>query len=155
MLKSKLHRAIGFLWKIIHYVPKFLLKTLYYTIFHSHLIHACQIWGQSFNLLTKIQPLQDKALRVISFKANNHNVKDLYKNDQILKISDYIKMLNCLFVRDVLTKSTIPPFQNYFNKSENLHHHNTRYAKQNSVILTQRSTAYYGINSIQHQSALA
>ena len=64
-------------------------------------------------------------------------------------------MINCLFVRDVLTKSTIPPFQNYFNKSENLHHHNTRYAKQNSVILTQRSTAYYGINSIQHQSALA
>ena len=28
---------------------------------------------------------------------------------KILKISDYIKMLNCLFVRDVLTKSTIPP----------------------------------------------
>ena len=64
-------------------------------------------------------------------------------------------MLNCLFVRDVLTKSTIRPFQNYFNKSENLHHHNTRRAKQNSVILTQRSD-FYGIKSImQHQSALA
>ena len=129
------------------------MKTLYYTIFYSHLIYACQIWGQIFDLLTKIQPLQDKALRVISFKANSHNVKDLYKNDQILKISDYMKMLNCLFVRDVLTKSTIPPFQNYCNKSENLHHHNTRHDKQNSVILTQRSTAFYGINSIQHQSA--
>ena len=43
-------------------------------------------------------------------------------------------MLNCLIVRDVLTKLTIPPFQNYFNKSENLHHHNTRQAKQNSII---------------------
>ena len=38
-------------------------------------------------------------------------------------------MLNCLFVQDVLTTSTIPYFQNYFNKSENLHHHNTRHAK--------------------------
>ena len=46
------------------------------------------------------------------------------------EISDYIKMLNRLFVRDVLTKQTIPPFQNYFNKSENLPHHNTRHAKQ-------------------------
>ena len=64
-------------------------------------------------------------------------------------------MLNGLFVRDVLTRSTIPPFQNYFNKSENLHQHNTRHAKQNSVILTQRSTDFYGIKSIQHQSVLA
>ena len=64
-------------------------------------------------------------------------------------------MLNCLFVRDPQTKSTIPPFQNYFNKSENLHHHNTRQAKQNSVKLTQRSAGFYGIKSIQQQSALA
>ena len=64
-------------------------------------------------------------------------------------------MLNCLFVRDVLTKSTIPLFQNYFNKSENLRHHNNRHTKQNSVILTQRSTDFHGIKSIQHQSALA
>ena len=40
-------------------------------------------------------------------------------------------MLNGLFVRDVLTKSTLLPFQNYFNKSENLHQHNTRYTKKN------------------------
>ena len=46
-------------------------------------------------------------------------------------------MLHCSFVRDALTNSKIPPFQNYFNKSENLHQHNTRHAKQNSVILTQ------------------
>ena len=110
---------------------------LYYTIFHCHLIYACQIFSKSFNTLTKIQPLQDKALCVINFKANNHDVRDLYKNYQILQISDYIKMLNCLFVRDVLTKSTILPFQNYFHKSESLYHHNTRHTKQNSVIITQ------------------
>ena len=70
LLKSKLNRAIRLLCKIRHYVAKFLLKTLYYTIFHSHLIYACQIWGSSFNTLTKLQPLQDKTLRVINFKAN-------------------------------------------------------------------------------------
>ena len=72
LLKSKLNRAIGLLCKIRHYVSKCLLKMLYYTIFHPHLIYTCQIWGQSFNTLMKIQPLQDKALRVINFKANNH-----------------------------------------------------------------------------------
>ena len=43
-----------------------------------------------------------------------------FKDDKILRISDYIKLLNCLFVRDVLTNPSIPLFQNYFIKSENL-----------------------------------
>ena len=36
----KLNRAIGILSKIRHYVPKFLLKTIYYSLFNSHLIYA-------------------------------------------------------------------------------------------------------------------
>ena len=152
-LKLKLNRAIVLLCKIRHYVPKFLLKTLYYTIFHSHLIYTCQIWGQGSNTLNKIQPLQDKAVRIINFKPDNHNVGELYKRDKILKVSVYIKLLNSLFVRDVLLNSSIPPFQNFFTKSENLHQHNTRHAQQNSVVLSQRNSVFYGIKSIQHQAA--
>ena len=154
ILNLKLNRAIGLLCKIRHYVPKFLLKTLYYTIFHSHLIYSCQIWGQNQSILNKIQPLQDKALRIINFKPDNFDTAELYKKDKILKISDYIKLLNCLFVRDVLTGSSIPPFQTYFTNSENIHQHNTRHATQNSVALAQRNTDLYGIKSIQHQSIL-
>ena len=154
ILNLKLNRAIGLLCKIRHYVPKFLLKTLYYTIFHSHLIYACQIWGQSQSILNKIQPLQDKALRIINFKPDNFDTAELYKKDKILKISDYIKLLNCLFVRDVLTGSSIPPFQTYFTNSENIHQHNTRHATQNSVALAQQNTDLYGIKSIQHKSIL-
>ena len=61
-LNLKLNKAIGLLCKIRHYVPKFLLKTLYFTIFHSHLIYACQIWGQNINTVNKIQALPDKAV---------------------------------------------------------------------------------------------
>ena len=155
ILNLKINRAIGLLCKIRHYVPKFLLKTLYYIIFHSHLIYACQIWDQNQSILNKIQPLQDKALRIINFKPDNFDTAELYKKDKILKIPDYIKLLNCLFVRDVLTgSSTPPPFQTYFTKSENIHQHNTRYATQISVVLAQRNTDLYGIKSIQHQSIL-
>ena len=51
-------------------------------------------------------------------------------------------MLSYLFVRDVLTKSMIPPFQNYFNKSENLHQRNIRHAKQNNNIYLIYSNNY-------------
>ena len=43
----------------------------------------------------KKQPLQGKALQAINFKANDHAVRGFNKNDQIIKISDYIKMVIC------------------------------------------------------------
>ena len=100
-LKCKLNRAIGILSKIRHYVPKFLLNTLYYT-----------------------------------------------------NIPDYIKLLNCLFVRDLIAQSTIPAFQEFFIQMRDTHQHNTRHATQNTVTLNQYKTAFYGIRSIKHQSAL-
>ena len=43
-LEKKLSRSIGLLSKIRHYVPKFLLKTIYYSIFNSHLIYGSEVW---------------------------------------------------------------------------------------------------------------
>ena len=42
-LQTKLNRAIGLLSKVRHYTPKSLLKTIYFSLFNSHLIYACQI----------------------------------------------------------------------------------------------------------------
>ena len=69
--------------------------------------------------MTKIQALQDKAVRIINFKANNYDIGELYENSKILRISDYIKLLNCLFVGDALNNLPITPFHNYIIKSEN------------------------------------
>ena len=102
-LKCKVNRAIGILSKIRHYVPKFLLKT-YYTVFHSHLIYSCQVLSQNNTILRKLEPLQNKALRIILYtiKNNENNVNEPYKTNKIFKIADYNKLLNYLFVRDVI-----------------------------------------------------
>ena len=70
-------------------------------MFHSHVIYSCQIWAQNNTILRKLEPLQNKAMRIINFKNNEYNVNELYKTNKILKIADYIKLLNCLFVRDI------------------------------------------------------
>ena len=136
-LKCKLNRAIGILSKIRHYVPKFLLNTLYYTMFHFHVIYSCQIWGQNNTILRKLEPLQNKALRIINFKNNEYNVNELYKTNKILKIADYY---------------TIP--QEFFIQMRDTHQHNTRHATQNTVALKQYNTSFYRTHSIKHQSAL-
>ena len=123
-------------------------------MFHSHLIYSSQIWGQNNTILRKLEPLQNKALRIINFKNNEYNVNELYKTNKILKIADYIKLLNCLFVGDVIAQSTIPPFQEFFIQMRHTHQHNTRHATQNTVTLNQHETAFYGTHSIKHQSAL-
>ena len=45
-LIPKLNRAVGLLSKIRH-TPKPLLRTIYYSLFNSHLMYTCQTWGQS------------------------------------------------------------------------------------------------------------
>ena len=53
-LLIKLSRTAGLLSRIRHYVPKFLLRTIYFSIFNSHLIYTCQIWGQKESTIKKL-----------------------------------------------------------------------------------------------------
>ena len=46
-LGKKLSHSIGLLSKVRYYVPKHLLGTIYHSIFNSHLVYACEIWGQN------------------------------------------------------------------------------------------------------------
>ena len=56
-VNTKLNRAIDLFAKICHYIPKFLLRTLYYAFFNSHLVYACQIWGQKETMIRKLLQL--------------------------------------------------------------------------------------------------
>ena len=96
---KKLQRAIGLLSKIRHYVPKWLLNTIYFSLFNSHLIYGCEIWGQrETQLFRNIQELQDKAIRIINFKLDDFDVNS--PKNKILKITDFLTLKNALFVKD-------------------------------------------------------
>ena len=69
LLRQKLARAIGMLSKVRYYVQEIELNNIYHDIFESHIRYGCQIWFQSnFEFIkVKIQKLQKKALRIMSF----------------------------------------------------------------------------------------
>ena len=91
-LRKKLSHTIGLLSKIRHYVPKHFLQTLYYSLFNSHLICACEIWGQNQtnHLFKKLLLLHKKAIRITNFQSQTSFSNNLFKENSILKISDYI-----------------------------------------------------------------
>ena len=102
-------------------------------LFNSHLIYACQVWGQDPLYLERLSILQNKALRIINFKEYDYPTNDLYHESKILKIEDYIKLLNCFFVKDVLEKTSIKIFQNFFTKTKEVHNHTTRHSSHNTI----------------------
>ena len=88
-LKKKLNRGIGLLAKIRHFTPKHLLKTLYFSsLFNSNLIYGCQkIWGQDQNEeFKKIEKLQQKIIRIISFLPLNTTVEKKMYGMNILEL---------------------------------------------------------------------
>ena len=70
-LGKKLSGSVDLLSKIRHYEPKHLLRTIYFSIFNSRLIYACEIWGQNQNSqhFKKGLKLQEKALHIIDFQS--------------------------------------------------------------------------------------
>ena len=154
-LIPKLNRAIGLLAKIRHYTPKYLLKTIYYSLFNSHLIYASQIWGQSMSHhLRKLIELQEKALRIINFLPDTAPLKDIYKNSKILKLPEYIALQNALLIKDFFNEELPKPLNQYFKKLNHQHLYRTRSATHNSIFVPKVYTETYGKNSIKYKSTM-
>ena len=78
-LMQKLNRANGIVAKVRYYVTPDVLKTIYYAFFDSHMRYSChvllQIHSKTFDL---IQRVQNKALRIISFRQFMEPSETLY-----------------------------------------------------------------------------
>ena len=48
-LSNKLVKANAMLCNLCHYVNEATIKSIYYTIFHSHLSYVCTAWGHNLN----------------------------------------------------------------------------------------------------------
>ena len=154
-LEKELSRSIGLLSKIRHYVPMHLLRTIYYSIFNSHLIYACEIWGQNQNSLrfTKVTKLQNKALKVINFQSSDSSTGPLYQRNKVLKIADFISYKNALFVRNTLKKENPQVFHEMFVMLNQNHTCNTRAATYHFLDIPQVKTTHFGQYSVKFQAS--
>ena len=104
-----------------HYTLKYLLKTIYYSLFNSHVIYASQIWGQSkSDHFRKLVELQDKTLKFPSWHGSFK--RDIHKNSKILKLHDYIALQTTLLIKDFFSEKLPKPL-NEHSKKLNQHQH--------------------------------
>ena len=78
---------------------------IYYGIFSSLLTYGSQIWGQHNGIVKKLQTLQNKALRLMTFSPFRSTATPLFKQCNILKIADNISLQNFLFAHDSLNNN--------------------------------------------------
>ena len=66
-LSVKLNRANALLFKIRNLVNNSILRTIYFSIFESHLNYYSLVWSQNCHAINRLVVLQKKALRIINF----------------------------------------------------------------------------------------
>ena len=127
---------------------KFLFRTICFSIFNPHLIYIKS--GAKKKTLFKNSR---KAIQIISFKHKNYPTNELYCNHKILKIVDYIKLLSCIFIKNILLNNHLSIFETFFKKASETHSYSTRHATTNLVFLPQPQTDQYGKFFITYQTA--
>ncbi len=80
-LRKKLSTAVGIMYKLKSFCSDHILKSIYYSIFHSHISYGLLLWGKADNYLTEpIFKMQKKAIRIISNSNYLSHTSHLLRN---------------------------------------------------------------------------
>ena len=149
-LNSKLSRAVGMLSKIRHYVEYETLRMIYHGIFSSILMYGSQIWGQHNGIVKKLQKLQNKALRLMTFSSFRAKADPLFKQCDILKIADDISLQNFIFAHDSLNNNLPSSIKGQVSMVNIVR--NSRSEMLHQLNRIRSKTIIYGTNSIKSKS---
>ena len=89
-------------------------------------------------------------MRIISFSDYRAAADPLYQTNKILKLENYLKLQNCLFVYDFLHENLPKCFDDYFQKLDEIYTDdiNTINSELGCLFTPFKSTQRYGICSI-------
>ena len=147
-IATKLNRANVLLFKIRNFVNVKTLKTIYYTIFDSHINYANVIWAQNSNVVNIVSVLQKKTLRIINSQPRDCYSSPLFKKQNLLKFEDKIELENVLLVSKYLSNILPSIFDNWFTLCSDMHNYNTAASLTGKLFKPSFRTTLYGKNSI-------
>jgi hypothetical protein len=92
-ISSKLSRALFQIRRVKNILSKESLKTLYYSLFHCHIVYAIEIWSSASKSLINDLFLKQKAVvRIVSDSKYNSHTAPIFKNLEILPLHMLIQL---------------------------------------------------------------
>ena len=85
--EARISRIIGLMYKIRPFLDSKSLKSLYFSLVHSHISYANIAWASTYKTkLSKLHSLQRHFSRIIYFKKRSHDAQPLMKLANILSV---------------------------------------------------------------------
>ena len=137
---TKLSKTIGILNRLKHFLPSHILKTIYHSLITPHLNYGILAWGYQAN---KLVTLQKKAIRIITNSKYNAHTEAIFKELNLLKLTDLFKLNKLKFLYKLQNKSLPEYFCEHFKITLNrdVHEYNTRRKNNAHVIRKNREIA--------------
>ena len=154
---KRLSRANGMLSKLRHYVSRDILISLYYSLFHSHLSYAANVWALNANATKRVLVLQKKAVRLMTFSEFGSHSLPLFTQLRILPFQDFVQFLNIIFLFNLLNENLPSPLYETFDLSDMTHIslHRPRRTKTGLLRLPKVSTVRFGNHSLSYQAVVS
>ena len=149
-LCKKLNRSIGMLYKIRQYCPISVLKSLYHSLFGSHLSYGLSVWGNADLIyLDKIYKLQKRAVRAITFSDYRASSLPILKKLEILSVKDLFEYKISSLMWDYDHNTLPPSLAIQFSRINTLHNHQTRTATSGKLEIKSTNTKKHGTKSFK------
>ena len=138
-LSNKIARNVGMLNKLKHFLPVYIMKTLYSSLIASHLQHCTLLWANShITNIRKLQLLQRKAIRIITSSHYIAHTDPLFSTTKLLKLDDLYKYQVGIFMHKVTHCQLPQNMSSMFLRTDNIHSHKLR--NQNAYYIQQIRT---------------
>ena len=146
-LSKKISRGIGIPSKIRHFVNRNILHQLYYSLIYPFLAYGLSIWGNTYNsTLRPLITLQKRAIRTITFSKPDEHSEPLFKELEILKLTDLVTLQIVLLMYHYYYNLLPSSFENFFQTVASIHSYNTRLASKSTNYINTIKTNYGKFN---------
>lgn len=123
-IANKISKTIGVIRKLQTFVPQNILIMIYNSLILSHLNYGILCWGYQNK---RLSILQKQALRAITSSNFNAHTEPLFKNLNLLKLSDIHTLFELKFYYRYINK-TLPAYfhKNFLMTNLEIHQYHTR-----------------------------
>ena len=124
---KKLSKCIGILSKARKKLHKSSLLILYYSFAFSYFIFCNHVWGNTYQTnLKSLILVQKKLVRIISCAPFKAHTEPLMFAMRLLYVNDINQYMTAIFMYQCLNCITPQVFNDFFQKNNTLHDHDTR-----------------------------
>ena len=131
-LCKKVSSAIGAIKRVRFFIPKSIIKTLYFSLVPPHLLYGICVWGSSgVGNINRISGLQKRAFRLFP----DHEDSEFFIRNRILNFEKMFAFCVSLKFHKYLNSTANPEIKSFIEELRPQHGHQTRFVVQGNINL--------------------